>query len=199
MSMVGVGCILVSAVVFSAAYIGSLDGAVRHRVRRDGHRQGRCCSWHCSGSGSAISSSSSGSGATPATSVVRLRRFAEVEIGVGLTLFFAAASLTTTPVAVDVRAGPGQRRRHRRAVLAALADHASPPDHSTLNMPPAVFVPGSGETYAHGLTDSQLSEFGHHRAGVFILVIAMMALAGPRPGAAGRGIGRSVSWRWACS
>ncbi len=175
MSMAGVGCILVSAAVFSVYYIGSLDGLystaygvmvtgkavlflgllglglgnflVVERLRRD-----------------------------KSTSVLRLRRFAEVEIGVGLTLFFAAASLTSTPPALDV--SPPDR-----VSISEIVERFSPrwptlvePDHSTLTMPPAGFVPGSGETYGHELTDSQLSEFGHHRAGVFILVIAILAL-----------------------
>ncbi len=174
MSMVGVGCILASAVVFSVLYIGSLQGLygtaygvmatgkaalflallglglgnflVVERLRRD-----------------------------PSTSVLRLRRFAEVEIGVGLTLFFAAASLTSTPVAIDVQ----QDRLSVAEIVERFTPRwptLAPPDSATLNLPPASFVPGSGETYAHGLSDSQLSEFGHHRAGIFILVIAVLAL-----------------------
>ena len=105
-----------------------------------------------------------------------MRRFAEVEICVGLTLFFAAASLTSTAPAIDVPAPD-------RVSVAEIVERFSPrwpsfvePDHTTLTMPPASFVPGSGEVYGHELTDSQLSEFGHHRAGVFILVIAILAL-----------------------
>ncbi len=174
MSMVGVGCILVSAAVFSAMYIGSLQGLygtaygvmvtgkaalfltllglglgnflVVERLRRD-----------------------------PSASVLRLRRFAEVEIGVGVTLFFAAASLTTTPVAVDVQ--------QDRVSATEIAERFTPrwptlasPDQATLNFPPPSFVPGSGETYAHDVSDSQLSEFGHHRAGIFLLIIAALAL-----------------------
>ena len=175
MSMIGVGCILVSAVLFSVYYIGALDGLyataygvmvtgkgvlflmllglglgnflVVERLRRD-----------------------------PSTSVLRLRRFAEVEIGIGLTLFFAAASLTSSAPAVDVPPPD-------RVSISEIVERFTPrwptivePDHSTLTMPPASFVPGSGETYGHELTDSQLSEFGHHRAGVFVLVIAVLAL-----------------------
>ena len=175
MSMIGVGCILISAVIFSVFYIGSVEGLygtaygvmvtgkgvlflfllalglgnflVVERLRRD-----------------------------PATSVLRLRRFAEVEIGIGLTLFFAAASLTSTPPAVDVQPAD-------RLAMSEIVERFTPrwptliePDHSTLTMPPADFVPGSGEVYGHELTDSQLSEFGHHRAGIFILVIAVLAL-----------------------
>ena len=175
MSMIGVGCILVSAVLFSVYYIGALAGLyataygvmvtgkgvlflmllglglgnflVVERLRRD-----------------------------PSTSVLRLRRFAEVEIGIGLTLFFAAASLTSSAPAVDVPPPD-------RVSISEIVERFTPrwptivePDHSTLTMPPASFVPGSGETYGHELTDSQLSEFGHHRAGVFVLVIAVLAL-----------------------
>ena len=175
LSMIGVGCILVSATIFSVYYIGALNGLystaygvmvtgkgvlflmllglgfgnflVVERLRRD-----------------------------PKTSVLRLRRFAEVEIGIGLTLFFAAASLTSTAPAVDIQP-------QDRVSTSEIVERFSPrwpslvePDHSTLTMPPADFVPGSGEVYGHELTDSQLSEFGHHRAGVFVLVIALLAL-----------------------
>ena len=175
LSMIGVGCILVSAVLFSVFYIGAVDGLyataygvmvtgkgvlflgllglgfgnflIVERLRRD-----------------------------PSTSVLRLRRFAEVEIGIGLTLFFAAASLTSSAPAVDVPPPD-------RVSIAEIVERFTPrwptlvePDHSTLTMPPASFVPGSGEVYGHELTDSQLSEFGHHRAGVFVLVVAVLAL-----------------------
>ena len=175
MSMTGVLCIILSALAFSVTYVAGWDGLystaygvmvsgkgllflmllglglgnflVVERLRRD-----------------------------PSASVLRLRRFAEVEIGIGLTLFFAAASLTSTPPAVDV---PPQDR----VSVSEIVERYSPrwptlvePDHATLTMPPESFVPGSGETYGHALTDSQLSEFGHHRAGLFILVIAILAL-----------------------
>ena len=41
MSMAGVGCILLSGTVMSLLYIGSWRCGVRHRLWRDGHRQGR--------------------------------------------------------------------------------------------------------------------------------------------------------------
>ncbi len=174
LSMLGVGCILASATVFAVMYVGSWQGLyetaygvmvtgkavlflallglglgnflVVERLRRN-----------------------------PATSVLRLRRFAEVEIGIGLTLFFAAASLTSTPPAVDLR----QDRLSAAEIVERFTPRwptMAPPDAATLNLPPESFVPGSRETYAHGLSDSQLSEFGHHRAGVFILVVAVLAL-----------------------
>ncbi len=175
LSMIGVGCILVSAALFSVFYIGAWDGLygtaygvmvtgkgvlflgllglgfgnflVVERLRRD-----------------------------PSTSVLRLRRFAELEVGIGLTLFFAAASLTSSAPAIDVPPPD-------RVSVAEIIERFTPrwpnfvePDHSTLTMPPESFVPGSGEVYGHELTDGQLSEFGHHRAGVFILVVAILAL-----------------------
>ena len=191
MSMAGVGCILVSAAVFSVLYIGSwqavygtaygvmvsakaaMFGAllllglgnflVVERLRRD-----------------------------PATSTIRLRRFAEVEIGVGITVFFAAASLTSVPPAIDLT--------QDRVTWSEIMTRSAPeiprltsPDHDQLALPelqaqldqeavaqrraaaPA-FVPGSGELPARNAEDIAWSEYNHHWAGIFVVVIGALAL-----------------------
>ncbi len=191
MSMAGVGVILVSAATFSVFYIGSWAAAygtaygvmvgakaamfgallllglgnflVVERLRRD-----------------------------PATSVLRLRRFAEVEIGIGISIFFAAASLTSVPPAVDLT--------DDRVTWQELAQRNTPvwprlssPTHDSLALPalqaqldreaaeqkkvasPA-FVPGSGELPDRNAEDVAWSEYNHHWAGMFVLLVGVLAL-----------------------
>ncbi len=191
MSMVGVGCILVSATVFSLLYIGSWSGVygtaygvmvtakaamfgallllglgnfvVVERLRRD-----------------------------PGTSVLRMRRFAEVEIGIGCSIFFAAASLTSVPPAVDLS--------QDRVVWSEIAARNTPelpslasPDHDKLALPalqaqldaeaakkqaaaPEAFVPGSGELPVRNAADVAWSEYNHHWSGLFVVLIGVLGL-----------------------
>ena len=191
MSMAGVACVLVSAAIFSVYYIGSVPAVygtaygvmvsakaamfvallllglgnflVVERLRRD-----------------------------PRTPALRLRRFAEVEIGVGFAVFFAAASLTSVPPAVDLT--------QDRVTLGEIAARNAPywprmasPDHDVLALPalqskldqeavhdhtaaaPA-FVPGSGVLPPRNAADIAWSEYNHHWAGVFVLLIGFLAL-----------------------
>ena len=191
MSMIGVGCIVASAAVFSVLYVGAPEalygtaygvmvsakatmfGAllllglgnflVVERLRRD-----------------------------PATPVLRLRRFAEVEIGVGFSLFFAAASLTSVPPAVDLvqdRVTWAEVVERNTPALPRLAS----PDHDALALPalqarldaeaartrtaaaPA-FVPGGGDLPARNAEDVAWSEYNHHWSGLFVLGIGVAGL-----------------------
>lgn len=190
-SMIGVACILISAAVFSVLYIGSWSAVygtaygvmvaakatmfaallllglgnvlVVGRLRRD-----------------------------PATPALRLRRFAEIEIGIGISVFFAAASLTSVPPAVDLT--------QDRVSWADIAAHNAPewprlasPDHDALALPalqdkldrqaardrtaaaPA-FVPGSSVLPPRNAADVAWSEYNHHWAGIFVLLIGVLAL-----------------------
>jgi putative copper resistance protein D len=191
MSMIGVGCILVSGITMSWLYVGSLDGfygtaygvmvgakismflmllcfgglnfLLVERLRRD-----------------------------PSIPVTRLKRFAEVEIGIGFTLFFAAASLTSSPPAVDLTTD--------RVSWAEIIERNTPqwprlvsPDHADLAIPalqaqldgeaavqatkpPPAFVPGSGDLPPRNAFDIAWSEYNHHWAGLFVLVIGFLAL-----------------------
>ena len=129
----------------------------------------------------------------PATPVLRLRRFAEVEIGIGITVFFAAAGLTSAPPAVDLL--------HDRVSWAQVVERNAPvwprlvsPDHDALALPalqarldaeaataaaPALraFVPGSGLFPERNAADLAWSEYNHHWAGVFVLLVGLLALA----------------------
>ena len=191
MSMAGVGCILLSAIAFSVFYIGSLKGfygtaygvmvgakaamfaallllglgnfLVVERLRRD-----------------------------PATSILRLRRFAEVEIGIGITIFFAAASLTSVPPAIDLTQ---DRVTWHEIVERNLPEwpRLSSPSHDTLALPslqaqldreaaaqhhPAAeaFTPGSGALPERYAEDIAWSEYNHHWAGIFVVIVGLLAL-----------------------
>lgn len=191
MSMLGVGCILLSATAFSVLYIGSwpavygtaygvmvtakaaMFGAllllglgnflVVERLRND-----------------------------PATPVLRMRRFAEVEIGIGFSVFFAAASLTSVPPAVDLT--------QDRVTWHEIVERNTPamprlvsPDHDALALPElqarldadaaatrtqaaAAFVPGSGELPARNAADIAWSEYNHHWSGLFVVAMGVLAL-----------------------
>ncbi len=191
MSMVGVACILVSGTTMSVFYVGALDafygtaygvmvGAkialfgsllllglgnylVVERLRRD-----------------------------PATSVRRMKRFAEVEIGIGFSVFFAAASLTSVPPAIDLtrdrvswaeivdRNTPQWPRlvspEHDVLALPALQARLDAEASRTASQPQQAFVPGSGELPARNAADIEWSEYNHHWAGLFVVLIGGLAL-----------------------
>jgi len=131
----------------------------------------------------------------PTTPILMMRRFAEVEIGVGLSVFALAASITSSPPAIDqpfaqvpwsvtmARMAPVWPPRlvspdfDQMAIPAlqakldaeAKAD-ASAPQH------PRAYVPGEGILVPRAPADIAWSEFNHHWAGVFVLVIGLLAL-----------------------
>ncbi len=191
MSMIGVACILVSGTTLSVFFVGSLDAfygtaygvmvsakialfasllllglgnyMVVERLRRD-----------------------------PATSVARMKRFAEVEVGIGFSLFFAAASLTSVPPAVDLtqdrvswaeiveRNTPQWPRltspNHDVLALPALQAKLDAEPAQTTSHPQKAFVPGSGDLPARNAADIAWSEYNHHWAGLFVVLIGVLAL-----------------------
>ncbi len=191
MSMAGVACILASGAVMSVFYIGDLWGLY-----------GTAYGVMVSAKGVLFLLLLALGGlnfllverlrADPATSVSRLRRFAEAEIGLGLAIFFAAASLTSVPPAVDLT--------DDRATWAEIVERNTPtwprlvsPDHDTLALPAlqarldaeaagrketpqAAFVPGSGELPPRNAADIAWSEYNHHWAGLFVVLVAVLAL-----------------------
>jgi len=191
MSMVGVGCILVSASAFSLLYVGAWSGVY-------GTAYGVMVSAKAAMFGALLLL---GLGnflvverlrADPGASVLRMRRFAEVEIGIGFSIFFAAASLTSVPPAVDLT--------QDRVVWAEIAERNTPrmprlasPDHDALALPalqaqldaeaaekqaaaPQAFVPGSGELPARNAADVAWSEYNHHWSGLFVVLIGALGL-----------------------
>jgi putative copper resistance protein D len=124
------------------------------------------------------------------TPILRLKRFAEVEIGIGLTVLFAAASLTSLPPAVDLTAD--------RVSMAEITERITPhwprlesPDRASLaysqlqahlatgpssDVRPQAYVPGEGVLLPRNADDIAWSEYNHHWAGIFVLIIGVMAL-----------------------
>jgi putative copper resistance protein D len=191
LSMIGVGCILLSGAVMSLFYIGSLAAFY-------GTAYGVMV-----GAKIAMFLMLLGLGAgnfllirrlrcNPATPTNRLKRFAEVEIGIGFSVFFAAASLTSVPPAIDLTAD--------RVTWQEIVERNAPqwpslasPDRDSLALPAlqekldreaqaraapasAAFVPGSGVLPPRNADDIAWSEYNHHWAGLFVLAIGLVAL-----------------------
>jgi putative copper resistance protein D len=129
----------------------------------------------------------------PATPILRMRRFAEVEIGIGFTLFFAAASLTSVPPAIDLTTDRATWHEIVERDLSPKLPRLTSPDHAGLAIPAlqaklnaeaaaraaepgAAFVEGSGEIPPRNAADIAWSEYNHHWAGFFVLVIGILAL-----------------------
>jgi putative copper resistance protein D len=191
MSMAGVACIVVSGIVMAWQYVGSLSGfygtaygvmtatkivlllsllafggmnyLLVERLRQD-----------------------------PSTPVLRLKRFAEVELGIGFTIFFAAASLTSSPPAVDLtedRVSMAEiiarnKPEWPRFTSPSQADLAIPQLQHQLDAeaaanstkPLQAVVEGSGYLPPRNAEDIAWSEYNHHWAGVFVVVIGLLAL-----------------------
>jgi putative copper resistance protein D len=100
-------------------------------------------------------------------SLLRLRRFVEVELGLGVTVLFAAASLTSLPPAVDVVAD--------RATLAEVA-HVFTPRMPSFTSSRLADMPLDDRLAPRTDADRQWSEFNHHVAGVFVLIMGVLAI-----------------------
>ena len=191
MSMVGVGCILLSAGVFSVLYIGAPDALY-------GTAYGVMATAKAVmfvallGLGFANARTVARLRTYPDAPVRRMKRFAEVEIGIGFSLFFAAASLTSVPPSVDLTAD--------RVTWHEVVERNTPrwptmtsPDHDVLALPalqakldaqaavdatkpPPAFVPGGGELPVRNAADIGWSEYNHHWAGLFVVLIGALAL-----------------------
>jgi putative copper resistance protein D len=111
--------------------------------------------------------------ATVGASTPRLARLVEVELGLVVTALFAAASLTSLPPAVDIGAD--------RATMAEVAArftpasprlHSPPIDELLRGAEPLMAPPGERTA-----VERAWSEFNHHWAGLFVLVMGLLALA----------------------
>ena len=192
MSMAGVGCILLSGSVMSVLYIGSWDAVYGTAYGvMVGAKVVMFGALLLLGLGNFITTERLRS--NPGTSVLRMKRFAEVEVGIGISIFFAAASLTSVPPAVDLT--------QDRASWAEVVERNTPewprmtsPDSNTLALlalqnkldaqagqqakePPPASIPGSGELPPRNAADIAWSEYNHHWAGLFVLLLGGLALA----------------------
>jgi putative copper resistance protein D len=131
----------------------------------------------------------------PATSILRMRRFAEAEIGIGLSVFALAASITSSPPAIDqiydqvpwsvtvARMAPVWPPRLASPEYDTLAipalqqklDAEAAADAAAPQHPPA-FVPGEGLPAPRLPADIAWSEYNHHWAGIFVIVIGLLAM-----------------------
>ena len=191
MSMVGVGCILVSGVTMSVFYIGDLQGFYGTAFGvMVGAKIAMFLMLLALGAGNFLLVERLR--ANPATSVNRLRRFAEVEFGIGIAIFFAAASLTSVPPAVDLT----QDRVSWQEIVARNTPEwprLSSPSHDDLALPAlqakldaeavakktapqAAFTPGGGELPPRNADDIAWSEYNHHWAGLIVVVVGLLAL-----------------------
>ena len=192
MSQIGVGCIVVSAAIMTWFYVGAPDAiyGTAYGVMVAA-KAAMFAALLLLGFGNARVSARLR--ADPMAPVARMKRFAEVEIGVGFALFFAAASLTSVPPSVDLTID--------RVTWHEVVERNTPvwprlssPDHDALALPalqaqldaeaeahkarpmPA-FIPGAGQLPARNAADIAWSEYNHHWAGIFVVLIGLLALA----------------------
>jgi len=113
---------------------------------------------------------------------LRLRSLLEAEIGIGITAILAAASLTSQPPAMDLTAGRVTAQEIYQRVRPAWPRLGSPElsevsastlqadeqaQRAGLPLPPA---------HANTLGDIGWSEYNHHWAGVFVLLMGLMGM-----------------------
>jgi len=193
LSMIGVACILISGVTMWIFYVGDMQGfyGTAYGVMV-GAKVAMFIGLLGLGLGNFLVTERLRQGRD--ASVIRLRRFAEVEIGIGFTIFFAAASLTSVPPAVDLTTD--------RVSLHEIAERNAPawprlssPDHDTLaisqlqtqldrdaarehQIAQSATTPGAGILPPRNAEDIAWSEYNHHWAGIFVLLIGLLALLG---------------------
>ena len=191
MSMLGVACIVVSGATMSVFYIGSLQGfyGTAYGVMVGAKIAMFLALLALGFSNFLVTERLRKKRDAP---VIRLRRFAEIEVGIGFTIFFAAASLTSVPPAVDLTTD--RVSLHEIAVRNAPAwPRFSSPDHDQLAVSQlqaqlnneaahthraaaTAIVPGSGILPPRNAQDIAWSEYNHHWAGIFVLLIGLLAL-----------------------
>lgn len=191
MSMVGVGCILVSGATMCVFYVGDLQGFYGTAFGvMVGAKIAMFLMLLLLGLANFLLVGRLR--ANPATSINRLRRFAEVEFGIGIAIFFAAASLTSVPPAVDLtqdrvtwreivaRNTPEWPRlnspSHDDLALPALQARLDAEAVTKKTAPQTAFTPGGGELPPRNADDIAWSEYNHHWAGVIVAVVGLLAL-----------------------
>jgi putative copper resistance protein D len=193
-SIAGVITILSGAVVLGLVYIGSLEAT--YGTAYGAMAMAKTTMFLCLlGFGLANFRTGERLRQDDATTVMRLRRFAEVELGVGIAIFFTAASITSLPPAIDLV--------DDRVTFQEIVDRLTPhwprlesPSHADLAIPalqasldkewaekqsaaetrPQAFVPGVGEFPPRNAEDIAWSEYNHHWAGLFVVLIGLAAL-----------------------
>ncbi|MGJ4917982.1 copper resistance D family protein [Bradyrhizobium oligotrophicum] len=127
----------------------------------------------------------------PAAPLSRMKRFVEVELGIGLTALLTAGSLTSLPPGIDLsqdrlswaeiveRATPQWPRLTSPSVdqltISQLQARIDAADAQRLTAPQA-YVPGEGVILPRSAADIAWSEYNHHWAGIFVVLIGLLAL-----------------------
>ncbi|WP_407180266.1 copper resistance D family protein [Bradyrhizobium sp. STM 3562] len=127
----------------------------------------------------------------PTAPILRLRRFVEVEIGIGLTVLMTAGSLTSLPPGVDLsqdrltwqeiveRISPQWPRlsspAHDKLTISLLEAKIAAAQAQRASAPPA-YVPGEGVILPRNAADIAWSEYNHHWAGIFVVLIGLLAM-----------------------
>ncbi|MGJ4926186.1 copper resistance D family protein [Bradyrhizobium sp. HKCCYLS2038] len=127
----------------------------------------------------------------PAAPLSRMKRFVEVELGIGLTVLLTAGSLTSLPPGIDLRqdrlswheiverAAPQWPRLTSPSVdqltVSQLQAKIDAADAQRVTAPPA-YVPGEGVILPRSAADIAWSEYNHHWAGIFVVLIGVLAL-----------------------
>ncbi|MDU3132867.1 MAG: CopD family protein, partial [Bradyrhizobium sp.] len=127
----------------------------------------------------------------PAAPLLRMKRFVEVELGIGLTVLLTAGSLTSLPPGIDLsqdrlswseiveRATPQWPRLSSPSVdqltISQLQAKIDAADAQRVTAPQA-YVPGEGVILPRSAADIAWSEYNHHWAGIFVVLIGVLAL-----------------------
>ncbi|WP_316158397.1 MULTISPECIES: copper resistance D family protein [unclassified Bradyrhizobium] len=127
----------------------------------------------------------------PIAPLSRMRRFVEVELGIGLTVLLTAGSLTSLPPGIDLsqdrlswqeivaRAAPQWPRLTSPSVdqltISQLQARIDAADAQRVTAPQA-YVPGEGVILPRSAADIAWSEYNHHWAGIFVVLIGVLAL-----------------------
>jgi putative copper resistance protein D len=127
----------------------------------------------------------------PAAPVLRLKRFVEVELGIGLTVLLTAGSLTSLPPGIDLsqdrlswqeiveRVAPQWPRltspAHDQLTISLLQARIDAADAQRAKAP-AAYVPGGGIILPRSAEDVAWSEYNHHWAGIFVVLIGLLAM-----------------------
>ncbi len=102
---------------------------------------------------------------------VRLFRFVEVELGLGLTALFAAASLASLPPAIDVTEDRATITEVAARFRPALPRLISPPHDELIR----TADPLLGEQRERRPIERAWSEYNHHWAGLFVVLMGILA------------------------
>ncbi|MBI4587364.1 MAG: CopD family protein [Candidatus Rokubacteria bacterium] len=102
----------------------------------------------------------------------RLWWFVEAEVGLGVTLLLAAAALTSLPVAADVREDRATLAEVGGRFIPKLPSFSTPPVGELL----ATAAPITDTMAERKRQEYEWSEYNHHVAGLFVVVMGLLAL-----------------------